>query len=170
MSLETKIIALAQAVGADVKLLKANVGDLSALPTNAKNSIVAAISELYALLGGAGAKIDDTAGVGATSVTWSADKSTRFVASAVSSLRTELTAGAAAALDTFAELAAALGNDPNFAATIATGLGNRVRVDAVQTFSAAEKAQARTNIGAVGTADVGDIEHDFAADYVAAKA
>jgi hypothetical protein len=88
----------------------------------------------------------------------------------VSALRTELTAGAAAALDTFAELAAALGNDPNFAATIATGLGNRVRVDAAQTFTTAQKLQARTNIDAVGTADIGDTEHDFAADYATAKA
>ncbi|WP_311969355.1 hypothetical protein [Pseudomonas baltica] len=170
MSLETKIIALAQAIGADVKLLKTNIGDLTALPTTAKNNIVAAISELYGLLGSSGAVIDDTAGAGATSVTWSADKSTTFVGNAVYALRTELTAGAAAALDTFAELAAALGNDPNFAATIATGLGNRVRVDAAQTFTTAQKLQARTNIDAVGTADIGDTEHDFAADYATAKA
>lgn len=170
MSLETKIIALAQAVGADVKLLKGSVGDLTALPTTAKNNLVAAIVELYGLLGSSGAVIDDTAGAGATAVTWSADKSTSFVNTAVATLRTELTAGASAALDTFAELAAALGNDPNFAATIATGLGNRVRVDAAQTFTAAQKLQARTNIDAVGTADIGDTEHDFAADYATAKA
>jgi hypothetical protein len=170
MSLETKIIALAQAVGTDVKLLKGSVGDLSALPTTAKNNLVAAIVELYGLLGSSGAVIDDTAGAGATAVTWSADKSTSFVTTAVATLRTELTAGASAALDTFAELAAALGNDPNFAATIATGLGNRVRVDAAQTFTAAQKLQARSNIDAVGTADIGDTEHDFAADYATAKA
>jgi hypothetical protein len=170
MSLETKIIALAQAVGSDVKLLKGSVGDLTALPTNAKNNLVAAIVELYGLLGSSGAVIDDTAGAGATAVTWSADKSTSFVTTAVATLRTELTAGASAALDTFAELAAALGNDPNFAATIATGLGNRVRVDAAQTFTAAQKLQARSNIDAVGTADIGDTEHDFAADYATAKA
>lgn len=56
-------------------------------------------------------------------------------------------------LDTLNELATALGNDPNFATTTATALGNRVRVDAAQSFTAGEKTQARTNIDAVSTSD-----------------
>lgn len=163
MSLETRVIALAQQIGADVKGLRTADGDLTALKTTAKGNIVSAINELYGLLGSAGAKIDDTAGDGATSVTWSADKIGDQLAAAVASLRTELTNGAAAALDTFGELAAALGNDPNFAATIATGLGNRVRFDAAQTLNATQKAQACANIG------VGDPEHDFVADYTTAR-
>jgi hypothetical protein len=166
MSLETKIIALANAVGADVKALRLAQGDLASLSTTAKNNLVASINELYGLLGSSGAVIDDTAGAGGTSVTWSASKST----SAIAALRDSLTAGAGAALDTFAELATALGNDPNFAATIATGLGNRVRADAAQTFTTAQKAQARTNIDAVSATDVGSTETDFAAAYTTAKA
>lgn len=59
-----------------------------------------------------------------------------------------LVASSPATLDTLAELAAALGNDANFATTIATALGNRVRVDAAQGLSAAQKLAARSNIDA----------------------
>lgn len=161
MSLETRIVALAQAIGADVKLLTAKQGDLTSLSTTAKTNIVAAINELYAALGN---KIDDLAGDGATTVTWSANKIYDTIEAAKSAIKNELIDGSAAALDTLKELAAALNNDPNFATTIATELGNRVRFDAAQTLTTAQKLQACTNIG------VGDPERDLAADYVAAKA
>lgn len=52
-------------------------------------------------------------------------------------------------LDTLNELAAALGDDPNFATTTSTALGNRVRVDINnQGLSSTQKTNARTNIGA----------------------
>jgi len=57
-------------------------------------------------------------------------------------------------LDTLNELAAALGDDPNFAATMATALGLRIRVDAAQSFNAAQKLQAQSNIGLVLDTDV----------------
>lgn len=58
------------------------------------------------------------------------------------------TVGAApAALDTLFELSAALGNDPNFANTVSTALGNRLRFDAAQGLSAGQKAQALGNLG-----------------------
>lgn len=61
---------------------------------------------------------------------------------------------APAALNTLNELAAALGDDAGYATTISTALGNRVRVDAEQTFSTIEQAQARLNIGAAADADL----------------
>lgn len=161
MSLETRIVALAQAIGADVKSLTAKQGDLTSLSTTAKTNIVAAINELYAALGN---KIDDLAGDGATTVTWSANKIYDTIEAAKSAIKNELIDGSAAALDTLKELAAALNNDPNFATTIATELGNRVRFDAAQTLTTAQKLQACTNIG------VGDPERDLAAAYVTAKA
>lgn len=163
MSLEARVIALAQQIGADVKALRTADGDLTSLKTTAKGNLVAAINELFGLVGSSGAKIDDTAGDGVTTVTWSADKIGDSIVASINSLRTELTNGAAAALDTFGELAKALGNDPNYAATIATALGNRVRFDAAQTLTAAQKVQACANIG------VGDPEHDFVADYTTAR-
>lgn len=163
MSLELKIIALAQAVGADIKTARTERGLLSGLSTTAKTSLVAAINELYGLVGSAGASINDAAGNGNTTETWSADKIFDSIEAAKTAVTNSLVNGAAAALDTLNELSAALGNDPNFATTIATELGNRVRYDAVQTLTAPQKAQACANIG------VGDPEHDFAADYVTAK-
>ena len=176
MSLETRIVALAQAMGADVKALTAAQGSLSALNTTTKTSLVAAINELTTLIGSAGASIDDLAGNGNTAVTWSADKIFDSIEAAKTAVKNDLVGGAGAALDTLNELAAALGNDPSFAATIATEIANRVRFDAAQTLTSPQQAQARTNIGAASAADVsgliaglGTYDRDYAADYAAAK-
>lgn len=171
MTLEQRLIALAQVIGADIKALNLAQGSLSTLATTAKASLVAAINELYDLVGaGGGAAIDDAAGDGATTVTWSADKIHDTIEAAKLAVKNDLTAGAAAALDTLSELAAALGNDPNFAATIAGEIANRVRFDAAQTLTAPQQARARANIGALGAVEIGNPDHDFVADYTAAKA
>lgn len=70
-------------------------------------------------------------------------------------------------LDTLNELAAALGDDPNFAATINTALANRVRVDAAQTFTTLQQDQARANINAASASAVGDTSTDFVAVFEA---
>jgi hypothetical protein len=163
MSLEAKIIALAQAIGADIKTARTERGTLSGLSTTAKTSLVAAINELYTLIGAGGVAINDAAGDGNTTDTWSANKIFDSIEAAKAAVVNSLTNGAAAAFDTLAELQTALGNDASFAATIATQMGNRVRFDAAQTLTTPQKAQACANIG------VGDPEHDFAADYVTAK-
>lgn len=163
MSLESKIIALAQAVGADVKALGAKQGDLTALSTAAKSNIVVAINELHGLVA-AGLTIDDIASTGATDVAWSADKIIATIELAKATVIDSLTNGASAALDTLSELASALGDDPNFAANIATEISNRARYDAAQTLNTAQQLQACTNIG------IGNPEHDFAGDYATAKA
>jgi hypothetical protein len=80
-----------------------------------------------------------------------------------------LVGGAGAALDTLKELAAALGNDPSFATTIATQIANRVRFDDAQVLTAPQKAQACDNIGAASLVATGDLDRDFAAAYTAAK-
>lgn len=176
MSLETRIVALAQAMGTDVKALTVAQGSLSALNTTTKTSLVAAINELMTLIGSAGASIDDGAGNGNTAVTWSADKIFDSIEAAKTAVKNDLVGGAGAALDTLNELAAALGNDPSFAATIATEIANRVRFDAAQTLTSPQQAQARANIGAASAADVsglltglGTYDRDYAADYTAAK-
>lgn len=176
MSLEARIISLAQAVGADVKALTAARGDLSALNTTTKTSLVAAINEMLTLIGSAGASIDDLAGNGNTAVTWSADKIFDSIELAKTAIKDDLVNGAGAVLDTLKELADALGNDPSFAATIASEIANRVRYDAAQTLSVPEQDQARANISAAKQSDVaglitglGAYDRDYAADYAAAK-
>ena len=173
MTLEQRLILLAQAIGADIKALKIDQGALTDLNTTTKTSLVAAVNELKGIvdgLSGSSAVINDGAGDGDTTVTWSANKIFDTIAAASAALKDELTDGAGAALDTLNELADALNNDPNFAATIATEIANRVRYDAAQALSAPQQVQARTNIGAQAAADVGDTDHDFVADYTAAKA
>ena len=173
MTLEQRLIALAQAMGADVKALLAAQGSLSALTTTAKASLVAAVNELKTAVdaaAGGGVSIDDGAGDGATGVTWSADKIFDAIEAAKTAVKNDLTAGAAAALDTLSELAAALNNDPAFAATIAAEIANRVRFDAAQVLDATQQNQARSNIGAMAAAALGDADRDLVADYTDAKA
>ena len=172
MTLEQRLIALAQAIGADVKALLAAQGSLSALTTTAKASLVAAINELKTAVdaaAGGGVSIDDGAGDGATGVTWSADKIFDAIEVAKTAVKNDLTAGAAAALDTLSELAAALNNDPAFAATIAAEIANRVRFDAAQVLTAPQQTQARANIAAYGAAEIGNPDADLVAAYNAAK-
>lgn len=179
MTLEQRIIAFASAVGADIKLLKQHDGDLTALSTASKTNLVAAINELYThitTIESGSVLINDNAGTGATTVTWSADKIVAMLASTSLAIKNSILDGAGAALDTLKELAAALNNDPSFATTIANELGNRVRFDAAQTLTAPQQAQARTNIGAAAASDlaaltgnVGNTDRDFASDYTAAR-
>lgn len=85
--------------------------------------------------------------------------------------RVQLVVGAApAALDTLDELAQALADDANFAGTVNTALGNRVRVDAAQSFTAPQQAQALANIGAASAADLGDPSASAVAAFEAALA
>lgn len=59
------------------------------------------------------------------------------------------------ALNALNELAAAIGNDPNFSASMATSLGNRLRIDVSnQGLTAGQKLNAQTNIGLVPGVDV----------------
>ena len=175
MTLEERLNALATAIGADHKATRLIIGDITALATTDKSSVVKAVNELKAALdnisaGGGGVQIDDTAGDGDTDVTWSADKIGDMIGLAMRAVKDDLTAGAGDALDTLKELADALNNDPNFYQTIANGMAKRVRVDAAQTFTAAEKAQARANIDAYGPVELGNPDTDLAAVYTAAKA
>lgn len=223
MTTESQLVALTQALGVDYKAMHLSVGDITALKTLAKNSLVAALNELYdrpsapatdliddtnygpvssypidkvfsafkvmSMLNGfypavqgmqdsidaitasltAYAQINDSVTAGTT--TWSSTKimaalgvESQSATDKVAALRTELTSGASAAMDSFKELADAMGNDPTFAATLATQLSKRVRFDAAQVLTTAEKLQACTNLG-IGNPDV-----DLVAVYNTAKA
>ena len=163
MTLEARVVALAQAIGTDVKTLTTAVGSLAGLTTTAKSNLVAAINEI-ALAAASATGIDD--GVTSGASTWSSNKISSEISGAISGL----VGGAGEALDTLKELADALGSDPSFATTIATQIANRVRFDAAQTLTAPQQTQARDNIGAQSAAAIGDPDRDLVADYNAAKA
>ncbi len=62
-------------------------------------------------------------------------------------------------LDTLNELAAALGDDPNFAATTAAALANRLRVDtAAQGLNSTEKTNAKTNVDLQNVNNTSDLD------------
>lgn len=109
------------------------------------------------------ASINDA--VTATTSAWSSSKTNSEIGTQITSRLNTLTGGAPAALDTLNELAAAIGNDANFAATVTTALGNRVRFDAAQTLTAPQKAQAKTNIDAYGSVEIGNPDTDFVAVF-----
>jgi hypothetical protein len=100
-----------------------------------------------------------------TGTTWSSNKIQTVVSAAVAGL----VGSAPATLDTINELAAALGNDANAITAINTALGNRVRYDAAQTLTAAQKVQVKANIDAYGAVEIGNPDSDFVAAYVIAK-
>lgn len=123
MSLATNVTNLAIRVASEAKALRTlvngNAADLTGLTTTAKTNLVAAINEIAAAVGSAGASIDD-ASVSTLSV-WSSSKTNTSITSAVSAL----VAASPTTLDTLNELAAALGDDPNFATTITAALGGK---------------------------------------------
>jgi len=84
-----------------------------------------------------------------------ADKSTTYTKTETDNLintrLAELVASAPAALDTLQELATALGNDPNFATTIATQLGNKA--DKSDTYTKTEVDTALSNVQSTLTFD-----------------
>ena len=66
----------------------------------------------------------------------------------VSTQINNLVSGAPGLLDTLDELAAALGDDPNFATTISTALSNRLRIDiGTQGLTSTQQGYGRTNLG-----------------------
>ncbi len=69
-------------------------------------------------------------------------------------------------LNTLNELAAALGDDANFATTTSNALGNRVRVDtASQGLTTTQKSNARTNIGAQAAGSYAAASHNHDSRY-----
>lgn len=78
----------------------------------------------------------------------SGDNSTKVATTAfVRAALDALINAAPGSLDTLKELADAIGDDPNFAASVAAALGNRLRVDAAQSLSAGQKTQGQSNLG-----------------------
>ena len=154
---QQRITELAQAIAQDIRELKSKQGLLDSLSTTSKASLVDAINELYLSISSASGVDDSTEN---TISTWSSSKIRESINTAIS----ELINGSGSALDTLKELAGALGNDANFAATLAEQMGKRVRVDESQMFTTAEQLTACTNIG------IGDPDTDLLAVYTSAKA
>ena len=171
MTTQSQILTqLSIQVGVDIKDIRNKIGTLPNLTTTEKTSLVGAINELDAKVASLqnATAINDSTNA-STTETYSVTKILSSIQNAVNALKNDLVNGAGSALDTFKELADAINNDSTFAQTLALGLGKKVDFSQVQSLTLAEKLQARTNIGAVGLADIGDTSTDFVAQYNAAK-
>lgn len=151
-------------VGQDIATLKNRIGQLENLSTTEKNSLVGAVNELKATIdskSSGGATINDASVL--TTEVYSAAKVIELINAAITAVKNDLSGGAAAALDTFYELAAAMNNDPTFATTVANALNNRLRFDAVQSLTTAQKQMAASNLG------IDDPTIDMLATYTTAR-
>ncbi|QWY84042.1 hypothetical protein SEA_A3WALLY_235 [Microbacterium phage A3Wally] len=144
MSFESNVTSLAVRLGTEFKTIRTQLtgnasGALTGLTTDAKSSLIAAINELDAAIEAlasaeGGATIIDGAPV-STSV-WSSAKTDAEIDTAVSAAVASLLDSAPGALDTLNELAAALGDDPNFSATLTGQIA--AKADANHTHTASQ--------------------------------
>lgn len=187
MSLQTRLTDLATAVATDVKQLRVFItgsssGSINGLTTTTKTDLVSAINEINAKPT-SGAPPDATTAVkGIVELADLAEMAAgvdAVRASTPAGVRQErlalkaeiLGAGVPGALDTLDELAAALGDDANYAATVTAALANRLRVDtAAQGLTAPQQVNGRTNLDVYSKAEIGNPETDLVAAYTAAKA
>jgi D-alanyl-D-alanine carboxypeptidase len=186
LSLQVRLSDLITAVGTDIKQLRtwitgSSSGNLTGLTTTAKTDIVAAINEVNAKPSGSPPDATVTVkgivelatlaevGTGTDTVRAVTPEGVRQERTA---LKAEiLGAGVPAALDTLDELAAALADDANYAASTATALANRLRIDINnQGLTGTQQTNGQTNLGVYSTTQLGDPETDLVALYTTAKA
>lgn len=125
MTFPTNITALATAIATEFRNIRTLIsgsptGDISGLTTTDKASVVAAINEVKAVADGALA----------------GGQTAAQVQTAIDAAVAALVDSSPGTLDTLNELAAALGDDPNFAATITASLA--LKADAVDVYTKAE--------------------------------
>jgi light-regulated signal transduction histidine kinase (bacteriophytochrome) len=169
MTLEQRLSAVFQQIGDDVQALLAQDGNLANLSTTAKGSLVAAINEVLTVAQQAGQTatglIDDTATTSATKV-WSITKLT----SELAALKSDILGGVpATAFDTIKEIADYIASDATLGTQLVDGLSKRVRFDATQSLTLAEKSQARQNIDAYGSVELGNPDANLLSIYNTAK-
>ena len=158
MSLATRIESLVIRVAQEFNDVRAKAGNLANLTTTDKSNLVAAINELKAAVS-ASTVIDD-AQVALTS-TYSSSK----IVSLLDALKSEILGGADAAYDTLLEIQQVLQSGTSGLEALLAAINQRVRFDAAQSLTAAEQLQARSNMGAVASSEVGNTDTDFVAVF-----
>lgn len=186
LSLQVRLSDLTTAIATDIKQARiwitgSSSGNLTGLTTADKTSIVAAVNEVNAKpTSGDPADASETV-KGVLELATLAEVATGTdVVRAVTpagvrqeriALKAEILGpGVPEALDTLDELAQALADDANYAASVTTALANRLRVDtAAQNLTTQQKADGRVNLDVYSKGELGDPETDLVAVYTAAK-
>lgn len=142
MSLASNLQNFATRVGTEAKALRSmingNMADLTALQTVDKSNLVAAINEIRSSGGSSpGPATETSAGVvelaTAAEATAGTDATRAVTPVGVAAAIAQLVDNSPATLDTLNELAAALGDDPNFATTVSNQIGTKQDQDATLT-------------------------------------
>lgn len=173
-SLETRVKDLATRIATECKALRTltngNAASNVALLTTAKGNLVEAVNELKGRIdqvaANAGAVIDDAA-TNSSSKTYSINKIQSEIAATAQATKDAILGGAGAAYDTLKELQDFLQGEAADIASLMSAVGNRLRVDADQGLTAAQKLTARSNIDVYSKAEIGNPDADFAATFVA---
>ena len=158
MSLATRIGSLVIRVAQEFNDVRAKAGNLANLTTTDKSNLVAAINELKAAVS-ASTVIDDAQA--ALTSTYSSSK----IVSLLDALKSEILGGADAAYDTLLEIQQVLQSGTSGLEALLAAINQRVRFDAAQSLTVAEQSQARSNIGAVASSDLGNPDTDFVAVF-----
>lgn len=152
-TLNQQIQNLATQIGSDVKTLIANQGNLTALTTSQKASLVLAINELNSAISQIDiSKVIEDAQTSADK-TWSSNKIVSEITTKCNEVKTALLGGAGDAYDTLQELATLIEDNKELIDSLQELAGAHVRYDAAQQLSPEQKTQARSNIGAADDAD-----------------
>lgn len=151
-TLDGQIQALATQLGTDIKQIITKQGNLSALTTTQKASLVLAINELKAELGTIDANLIDDSAPSSTK-TYSSSKIVSEIQTKCQEVKDALLGGAGEAFDTLKELADLIEQNQDLIESLQTLAGSHVRYDAAQELSPQQKTQARTNIGAADDTD-----------------
>ena len=160
---------LAIRVGKECKLIYAKIGK-SALTTTEKATLIGAINELdaavksndgdistinsalTALQTKLNGIIDDTSA--STTKVYSSSKVESKITAAKQEVKDDLLGGAGAAYDTLKELADLIETNKTAIEALQTIAAGHVKYDAAQVLTNEQKAQARTNIGAVAASEI----------------
>lgn len=159
MTLEQRLTALVNAIGAKDKQQSNAIGVLASLNTTTKTSLVAAINEILVTIAGS-TQINDAAI--ATTSTYSSSKIETVVDDAVAEAINTVLGGASAAYDTLLEIQTLIQGQDNALGNLLLSVGKRLRFDVAQGLTTAEKTQACANLG------IGEPDTDFVATYNAA--
>lgn len=160
---------LAIRVGKECRLIYAKIGK-SALTTTEKTTLIGAINELdaavksndgdistinsalTALQTKLNGIIDDTSA--STTKVYSSSKVESQITAAKQAVKNDLLGGAGAAYDTLKELADLIETNKTAIEALQTIAAGHVKYDAAQKLTDEQKAQARTNIGAVAASEI----------------
>lgn len=195
MSLQTRLDALITRIGTEFKALRTIVGgsgtsDLTAInPTYTATDIAAALLEVHTIASSGGPADTDALPEGSVNLYYTDARADARVQAAIGTIAapsatqvastqnvsdhvaTEIAAvinAAPGALDTLDELAAALGDDANFATTMTTALATKLDFGAAQTLTAGQQTQGQDNLQVYSRTELGDPETDLVALFNAA--